>query len=227
MTINTVDYNTQEDAKLGGLEGSPQNILGWEPLKTYFETGLWHIDWALPDDDAHSSNLVVPLPEEKTTNTFTKERATTARINLTDVDDITGESVIGEFSIQTPGPTQNFTTTPQKITQFDTLGEIQNVTVENGEITVLLAGRYTFKYIIYFTGDINTTYIVSAFRNGTQALKTRSASRILASSQIGLLTMEASGRLDVGDVIDFRGNVQTGTGDFTAQAGIGTLIKVR
>jgi hypothetical protein len=172
-----------------------------------------------------------PTLTQLTANQYAKRRARTEFVNITDADDVLGESAYAEVSNATPGPEQTgITDTFTKINQFDTVGFSKNVTVSgaNSNITILNPGSYSIRYSISFSGTGAQNYVAAVHHNDTEIRKSAIVRRISGGADIGSAASECILQLTANDTIDIRvRTVGAGPNNFTLQAGNFILEKVR
>lgn len=179
----------------------------------------------------NAANQTPFVPAPKTTLSFTQIQAEHSDVEITDVDDILGESAYAEISNETPGPQQTgITDTYTKIDQFDTVGLSKNISVSgpNNNLTITKAGFYSIEYFMSYTGTANEIYILAVHVNDAEVAKSSSIRTVSAANDVGSVSNKAILQLAVNDVVDIRVKTNVaGTNNFTLQSGNFIIQKVR
>lgn len=127
----------------------------------------------------------------------------------------------GELSTVAPGTTQtDINTTYKKITQFDTVGHEMGVDVSlpQNEIVIQSDGVYSVGFSLSFSGDIDSIYSISIFKNDVQEPRGVIIRTITGNADIGSAAQEILLTLAAADVLDLRAKTTlAGNHDLTVQ----------
>ena len=181
------------------------------------------------DDNETATPVVVPI--QKTVLQSALDIADRDNEELTDADDVLGESAYAELSIETIGPQQtDISDSYVQIDQFDTVGISNNITISapNNNLTVTKDGFYSIEYYMSFLGSANQIYFLAVHVNDAEIKRSVSVRTVSAANDVGNISNKVIMQLSENDIVEIR--VKTfvaGSNDFELQAGNFIIQKVR
>ncbi len=175
------------------------------------------------------NNQTTPTLVDNTTEAFSLDQAQRQLVNLTDSNEVLGESMHA-FVGKTNGGAQQtgISDTYVKITQFNSIKFQKNVSIADNAITVLKAGVISITSFPSFSGSNGKTYEIAIHVNGVEELDSRSQTSLDVANQVQAGACTTYLAVSVNSVIDIRVRTTTsGSSNFKLLCGNLALKKIR